>query len=152
MEPNKNPDNERRMEGPVPMQPQVIEVMQEHVVVSTETVDTARVIIHKRVEEEERTLNIPLIQEGYEVEHHPVKKIVDTMPSVRQEEDRVVIPVVREVLVVEKRYEIVEEVHVVKRRTEVPHMQDITLLKEVVEVERIPIDRDRDIDNRANKD
>ncbi len=128
------------------MDPQVIEVVQEHIVVSKETVDTARVVVHKRVVEEERTLNIPLIQEGYEVEHHPIKKIVDTMPEVRQEEDRVVIPVVREVLVVEKRYEIVEEVHVIKRRTEVPHMQDITLLKEVVDVERIPIKRD--IDNK----
>lgn len=140
MEPNKIQKNDQP--SGAAHQPQVIEVVQEQVFVSREVVDTARVIIHKRVVEEERSLNIPLIQEGYEVEHHPIKKIVDTMPGVRQEEDRVVIPVVREVLVVEKRYEIVEEVHVIKRRTEVPHIQDITLLREVVDVERIPIDRD----------
>jgi hypothetical protein len=48
------------------------------------------------------------------------------------------IPIIREVVKVIKRYEVVEELHVIKTKTEVPHMQQITLLKENVEVERVP--------------
>jgi stress response protein YsnF len=64
---------------------------------------------------------------------------VASPPAVRQEGDTTIIPVLREVLVVEKRYELVEEVHVTKKKTVVPHVQEITLRKEVVEVERKPL-------------
>lgn len=131
-------DNQRQsLQGE---QPAVIQVVQEHVTVSKDVVETARVHIRKRVVEEEQTLNIPLIQEGYDVRHVPVNKIVDKMPAVRQDGDTTIIPVVREVLVVQKQYELVEEVHVVKTRTAIPHMQDITLRKEQVEIVRKPTD------------
>ena len=121
-------------------QPAVIQVVQEQLTVSKDVVETARIHIRKRVVEEEQTLNIPLLQEGYEVQHVPINKIVDKMPAVRQDGDTTIIPVVREVLVVQKQYELVEEVHVIKTRTAIPHMQDITLRKELVEIVRKPTD------------
>jgi uncharacterized protein (TIGR02271 family) len=121
-------------------QPAVIQVVQEQLTVSKDVVETARIHIRKRVVEEEQTLNIPLLQEGYEVQHVPINKIVDKMPAVRQDGDTTIIPVVREVLVVQKQYELVEEVHVIKTRTAIPHMQDITLRKEQVEIVRKPTD------------
>ncbi len=117
----------------------VIPVIQEQVTIGKEVIDTSKVFIRKRVTEEEATLNIPLVHEGYRVEHIPINKIVETPPPVRQEGDITIIPVLREVLVVEKRYELVEEVHVIKERTSIPHIQEITLIKEKVDVERKPL-------------
>ena len=115
----------------------VVPVIEEHVVISKELVETGKVLIKKRVKEEEAFINIPIIQEGYIVERKPGKKeLLTHHPAVRHEGDKMIIPVVREVLVVEKRYEVTEEVHVIKTKTEVPNMQQITLLKEEVQVER----------------
>ncbi|HVF80513.1 MAG TPA: DUF2382 domain-containing protein [Flavisolibacter sp.] len=115
----------------------VLPVIEEHVVITKEVVETGKVFIRKRVTEEDASINIPLIQEGYEVERLPGKKeLLKEHPPIRYEGDNMIIPVVREVLVVEKRYEVMEEVHVVKTKKEIPHLQQITLLKEEVEVER----------------
>lgn len=115
----------------------ILPVIEEHVVITKEIIETGKVFIRKRVTEEEASINIPLIQEGYEVERLPGKKdLLKEHPSIRYEGDNMIIPVVREVLVVEKRYEVMEEVHVIKTKTEVPHLQQITLLKEEIQVER----------------
>ncbi|MDB5204942.1 MAG: hypothetical protein JWR72_17 [Flavisolibacter sp.] len=115
----------------------VLPVIEEHVVITKEVVETGKVFIRKRVTEEETSINIPLIQEGYQVERLPGKKeLFKEHPPIRHEGDNMIIPVVREVLVVEKRYEVLEEVHVIKTKTEIPHLQQITLLKEEVQVER----------------
>lgn len=115
----------------------VLPVIEEHVVITKEVIETGKVLIRKRVTEEEATINIPLIQEGYSIERVAGKKeLLAQHPPIRYEGENMIIPVVREVLVVEKRYEIMEEVHVIKTKTEVPHLQQITLLKETVEVKR----------------
>ena len=117
----------------------ILPVIEEHMVVTKEIVETGKVNIRKRVTEEEATINLPLIQEGYQIERIPGKKdLLTQYPAIRYEGDNMIVPVVREVLVVEKRYEVLEEVHVIKTRTEVPHLQQITLLKETVDVKRTP--------------
>jgi stress response protein YsnF len=47
-----------------------------------------------------------------------------------------IIPVVKEVTVMVKRYEVVEEVRITKKLTETPMMQEITLRREHVDIER----------------
>jgi len=131
---NQRSERNEYIEGTTPV---VIPVIQEQLTVDKEVVETGKVIIHKRVVEEEQTLNIPLLHESYEVEHVPVNKMVDAPPPVRYEGDTVIIPVVHEVLIVEKRFEVIEEVHVIKKKTATPHTQQVTLQKDEVEIERI---------------
>lgn len=115
----------------------VVPVIEEQIVITKETIETGKVFIRKTVVEEEASINIPLLQEGYQVERRPGKKeLLPTHPPTRYEGDTMIVPVVREVLVIEKRYEVTEEIHVIKTKTEVPHLQQITLLKEEVSVER----------------
>ena len=57
---------------------------------------------------------------------------------VREENGTTIISVVEEVLVVEKRWMLREEIHIRKRRTETHQPQQITLRSEDVQVERIP--------------
>lgn len=115
----------------------IIPVIEEFITVSKEVVETGKVHIRKQVTEEEATINLPLVQEGYHVERRPgSKELLLQHPSIRHEGENMIIPVVREVLIVEKRYEVLEEVHVIKTKTEVPHLQQIILLKESVDIQR----------------
>ena len=118
----------------------IIPVIQEQIIIEKEVVDTAKVRISKTVSEEKASLNIPLIQESYDVQRTPLKEVLDTPPGIRYEGETIIVPVMREILIVEKKYELIEEVRLTKRTTSIPHIQEITLLKEQVHVERTPID------------
>jgi stress response protein YsnF len=71
-----------------------------------------------------------------EVEHVAIGRQVDTMPSAREEGNVTVIPVVDEVLLIEKRLILKEEVHI--RRIWVPdvYRKVVTLREQDVMVER----------------
>src|SRR5881398_1210642 len=82
----------------------IIPVVEEFITVSKEVVETGKLNIHKTVTEEEATVNLPLIQEGYQVERLPgSKELLTKYPPIRHEGENMVIPVVKEVLIVEKR-------------------------------------------------
>lgn len=99
--------------------------------------ETGKVRIHKTVSEENTVVNLPVINESYHIERVAVNQVQDTPPpSVRYEGDVMIIPVTREFTVVQKRYEIVEELRITRQVTETPMMQEISLLKESVQVER----------------
>jgi uncharacterized protein (TIGR02271 family) len=134
-QPNAETDSVHETEH---QQSTIIPVVQEQASVGKEEIETAKVWIQKKVTEVEKNVDIPLLQEGYDVERIPINQYVDTYPQVREDGNTIIIPVVREVLVVEKRLELVEEVHVVKRKTTVDHRETFTLKKEEVNVERKP--------------
>ena len=55
----------------------------------------------------------------------------------RQEGDTIILPIMEEVLVMEKRLRLVEEVHVVKHRRTVRHREAVPLKHETAEVEQV---------------
>jgi hypothetical protein len=61
----------------------------------------------------------PLFSEDVSVERVPVNRIVDALPETRQEGEITVIPVIEEVITVEKRLLLREEVRIRRSRTEV---------------------------------
>jgi uncharacterized protein (TIGR02271 family) len=117
----------------------VIPVVHEYASVNKEVIETGKVRIRKTVSEEKASVNLPVLSETYQVEYLPgYKDLLDTPPpAVRYEGDTMIIPVLREVSVVVKKYEVVEEIHITRRITETPLVQEITLLKEHVDIERI---------------
>lgn len=100
--------------------------------------ETGRVRIHKQVHERQETVDLPLIQESTEVEHVAINREVDGPVPIRQEGDTTIIPVLEEVLVVEKRWILREELHVRVRRSEHHESQVVTLRSEQVTVENLP--------------
>ena len=124
----------------------IIPVMAEHLQIDKKTIDTAKVIISKKVTEHQEEINIPLLSEQYEVVRVPVHQTVATPPAaMRQEGDTMIVTVVKEILVVEKRYEILEELHITRRVTEQVETQSITLQTEEISVTRTPLQTVGDI-------
>jgi uncharacterized protein (TIGR02271 family) len=74
--------------------------------------------------------------ERIEVEHIAIGRQVDTAPPVREEGEVTIIPVVEEILVIEKRLFLKEEVHIRRVRVPATHRETITLRKQDVVVER----------------
>jgi uncharacterized protein (TIGR02271 family) len=116
----------------------VIPVIHEEIEVSKRKVETgAGVRINKSAREEERTVDLPLVEERVEVERVPIDKAVDGPVAVRHVGDTIIVPVVEEVLVVQKQLRLVEELHIRKTRTEKRAPQTVILRKEEATAERL---------------
>jgi stress response protein YsnF len=76
-----------------------------------------------------------------EVERVPVDRPVDAMPSIRQEGEVTIIPVVEEVLKVERCLVLKEEVHIRRVKTTERHQEQVTLRKQEVLVSRTQIEQ-----------
>ncbi len=115
----------------------VIPVIAEELTVETHQVERGRVRVRKRVETREEAVDAPTVREEVVVERIPVNRFVDDeAPGVRDEDGVLVVPVIEEVLVVEKRLMVREEVRVSKRRTTTSTPQTVVLRREVVDIER----------------
>ena len=113
----------------------------EEILIGTEQVTRGVVRVHKHVVTEEKTVDAAVSAEEVVVERLPVNQLVEgAAPQVREENGTVIIPVLEEVLVVEKRLLLREEVHLSKRTTRSRAPQTVTLRREVVDIERSDAD------------
>lgn len=129
----RSDDTIRRLDGDDKL---IIPLAAETFTVEKQETITGVVRIHKSVEEREETIDAPTFSETVEVEHVPRGEWIETIPAVRYEGQTMIIPVVEEVLVVEKRLRLREELHVTKRRTEDSTPQTVVLRREEVTIER----------------
>ncbi|GAB4016775.1 YsnF/AvaK domain-containing protein [Spirosoma koreense] len=117
-------------------EPIIIPVIEEHLHIHKQLIETGVVRIAKHIIEEAQTVDIPVFREEVTVEHVAVYQYVETAPAVRYEGETMIIPVLREVLVTEKKLLLVEEVHVTKRHFNEQETQEVILRKEEVTVDR----------------
>lgn len=115
----------------------VIPVIEERITVDKKIVETGKVRISKKVTEQEEMIDVPLMREDVQVERVAINRFVDTAPQVRYEGETMIVPVLREVVVVEKRIELIEELHITKRQTQTQSTEHVMLRKEEVTVERL---------------
>ena len=116
-----------------------VPVIAEELAIGTRTVDTGRgVRIHKTVVEQPVTIDERLARDEVEIRHVPVDRIVapEEAPANRYEGDTLIVPVLEEVLVVERRVRIKEELHITRIRRQEQHLEEVTLKAEQVRVER----------------
>ena len=78
----------------------------------------------------------PLLTEEVEIERIAINRTIEEPVPVWREGDTLVIPLVEEVLVVEKRLVLREEVRIKKLRKETHTPEEVTLRQEQVEVVR----------------
>jgi uncharacterized protein (TIGR02271 family) len=115
----------------------VIPVVAEQLEVEKRKVEAGGFRISKTVTEREEVVDQPLMREEVQVKRVPVNQFVDGPVPVRHVGDTMIIPLLEEVLVVEKRLMLKEELHVKKAEVETYRPQRVTLRSEQVHVERI---------------
>ncbi len=114
----------------------VIPVIEETVSIEKKMAETATVKITKEVTETNEAIDVNLLNDDYLIEHVAINKYADNeAPTVRQEGDTMIVPVLKEVLV--KRLLLVEEIRITKRSIERNEQHNVRLRKENVKVERI---------------
>lgn len=112
----------------------------EELKIDTRSVLTGRVRVETKTELVEEIASAELESSEVEVLRVPVNRPVDSAPEVRTEGDVTVVPVLEEVLVVEKRLVLKEELHV-RRRTTVETVETpVTLRRQRAAVTRQPGD------------
>ncbi len=115
----------------------VIPVVAETLHVGRRSVETGRLRVHKRVKSEDRLVDEPVMTDRYEVHRVRVNKPVTGPVETRVEGDTLIVPLLEEVLVTEKRLVLREELHITRKREERRERKKVTLRKEYVEVERV---------------
>lgn len=115
----------------------IIPVLKEEIKVTKKVIDTGVVNISKTIKESTEHIDIPLFREEIIVNRVPKNELIDTMPAAsRYEGDIMIIPVLKEVAVVEKRMMLVEEIHISKIKTEKTETQEVVVRKEEVNITR----------------
>jgi uncharacterized protein (TIGR02271 family) len=128
----------------------VIPVIQEEVTVDKQVVETGIVRISKRISEHEELVDVPLYREEVSVERVPVNLFVEALPPVRHEGDTMIIPVVEEQIVIQKKLLLVEELRVRKEVVEHHQPQKVNVLKEEVDIQRVVKNKKVDISNKIS--
>jgi uncharacterized protein (TIGR02271 family) len=113
----------------------VIPVVEEVINVDKREIESGVRII-KTVRTEDIVVDEPLHREDVDVERVMVNRYVEDTQPVRYEGDTTIIPLIEEVLVVEKRLLLREEIHVKRHKKTINDPQVYTLRREDVQVER----------------
>ena len=112
-----------------------IPLVEERVSVTKRQVESGRRRIRISVEEREERVPVELSHDEVEIERVPKNIPLQSLPSVRLEGTTTVIPVVEEMVVVEKRLVLVEEIHVRRKSTKEVQEVPVSLRAEKVSIE-----------------
>ncbi|RIW08444.1 DUF2382 domain-containing protein [Azospirillum brasilense] len=116
---------------------EVVPLHEETASVGKREVERGRVRVTTRVTEHEELVRQELKREDVEIVRVPVNRAIDVRPDIRQDGTTTIIPVVEEMLVVERRLVLREEIHLRKTTSTVQAEQPITLRSEEAIVEVI---------------
>jgi uncharacterized protein (TIGR02271 family) len=115
----------------------VIPVIEEQVRIDKRLVETGRVRVRTVVEEREELVRDALSRDEVEIVRVAIDREVEVAPQVRHEGDTLIVPVVEEVIVVEKRLVLREEIHLRRRTTVEPVEAPVKVRSTRAHVERI---------------
>jgi uncharacterized protein (TIGR02271 family) len=121
-----------------------VPVIEEELEVGKRRVEGDRVSVRTVSSERTEVVEQPLESMEVEVERIAIGREIDTAPEIRNDGDTMIIPIVEERLVVEKRLFLREEVHVHRRRVVTQFRQNVTLRSQEVVVERRDAAANRD--------
>ena len=118
----------------------VVPVLAEELVVDKEQIPTGGIRVHRRTLDHDETVDLPLVKEHVDVRRVLIDREVDGPLPVRREGDTTIIPIVEEVLIIEKRFRLKEEIHVIRSAREERHQERVPVRRQEADIE--PIDRD----------
>lgn len=124
----------------MPEQPEgevVIPLYREEVEVSREVKETGRVAVTRVTREDPVLINEELTRETAEITRQEINRYVETMPAIREEGDTLIVPVVEERLVLQRRLFLKAEVRVRRVRSSQPYQETVMLRHHEVVVKKM---------------
>jgi stress response protein YsnF len=115
----------------------VIQLVEESVSVEKERVVTGRVRVSTSSSEVEKLAQATLAGTRVEVTRERLDREIDAVPETRVEGDTTIIPIVEEIVVIEKRLVLVEEIRIRQIATSEEVAVPVTVRKQTATVERI---------------
>jgi len=119
-----------------------IPVIEEVLTVGKSTVKSGGVRIIKTVSERDEVVDVPVTWESASVERVTVDRLLaadEPRPGPRTEGNTLIVPIFEEVLVVEKRLRVTEEIHIRRDSQTETVPQTVALRREEVRIEPLPI-------------
>jgi uncharacterized protein (TIGR02271 family) len=120
--------------------PLVVPLIVEELEIEKRQVETGRVRISKVVHEREEVIDEPLLHEEVSIARVPTNRFVDEAIPIRYEGDTMIVSLLEEVPVVEKRLMLKEELWITKRQVEAHKPVRVTLRSEETTVEHIDVE------------
>ena len=114
----------------------IVPVLAERLLVSKRLVEKSLVRVATTTRERKQVVDEALAQERIEVEHVLIGHMVDAVPPVREEGDTTILSVVEEVVVVERRLMLKEEIHIRRLRTTERHRETVLLREQEAVITR----------------
>ncbi len=121
---------------PLP-QAAVVPLVHEQLELHKHRVETGKIRVVKSVVVEDQVVDLPVTQEEVTVERVAVERFVTEPPPIRREGDVTIISLLEEVVVVEKRLMVREEIRLTTRRLVSHEPHAFSLRKEVATVDRV---------------
>lgn len=118
----------------------VIPLVQESLRLGKRRLVTGRVRIETITDIVEEIAKVDLEMAKVAIEHVPIGRVIDTVPEVRVEGEVTIIPVVEEILVVEKRLVLKEEIRVTRHLETVPVEEPVSVRRQRAVISRMPAD------------
>ncbi|MDQ2746795.1 MAG: YsnF/AvaK domain-containing protein [Acidobacteriota bacterium] len=118
----------------------VVPLLEEQLKIARQKVLTGGVRVHKTVQERTETVDEPTLREEVEFERVPINQFVAAPPEIRREGDVMIVPLVEEVLVIEKKLVLREEIRIKTRRDTLHNPQEFVLRREEATLEQIEPD------------
>ncbi len=112
----------------------------EEISIERHRLETGRVKLQVRTTSQDHLVDEELTHERVQIERVAIGRVVDVAPPDRQEGDTTVISVVEEILVVERRLVLKEEVRLTRIRVAGRHRETVSLRTQEATVNRVPIE------------
>lgn len=120
--------------GDVGDQHQKLPIVEEQVVVERRLADGRTVGVTTRVASEDVTISEMLARQEVTVERVPVGRVIDSVPTIREEHDLVVIPVVEERVRTIVELVLTEEIHLRRTVHQERHEESVALRRTQVDI------------------
>ena len=128
----------------------VLPLYAEEISVSKRVVPKASVQVSRITHEHEEIVSELLAQEHVEIERVAIGKPVEAKPEIRQEGDTIIIPVVEEVAIVERRLMLKEELRIRRIRSEEQYQERVVLRKQEAVIKKETVHERGPVGNDGN--
>jgi len=118
-------------------QERMVPVIEEELVTGAHAVRTGSVRVRKEVEHLRKNVEMPAVRDVVSVNRVPVNQVVTAAPEIREEGDTLIVPVLEEEIIVEKRLVLKEEIHIRRRRVEDRVTKAVEVDRERATIERL---------------